>query len=234
MKNFNLSLIKCFLVVLVCHLCVSCHENLPEKPVYNFAKVTKCERDFITMQISYNQNGLSEFKYFEYNEFKSASVVRYVPGNIYCSINGLDYEISLSNTKGGAVVEEVKAKRGNALEHAVQYWYDDQNRLKTARVDGQDAKAVYTNYKYEADRVIVEEGGHNFPIELSSSNNLGNVCNVLDFAGARLTSKYVVNPDLYFLGIYGAPISKLPQGQEVEYTEDNQKLLRVGKYSYEY
>jgi len=234
MKNFSLLLIKSLLVILVCNLFVGCEKALLQLPIYDMAKVTKCERDSIVTQMSYNQNGLSEFKYFVYDSFKSASGVRYSTGVIFCSINGLDYEIELSNTRGGTRVEGIRAKRGNALEHAVQYWYDDQNRLKTARVSGEDAKAVYTNYKYEANRVIVEEGGHDHPIELSSADNLGSVCNVFDFAGAKLTSKYVINPDLYFLGIYGAPISKLPQGQVIEYTEDHQKLSRVGKYHYEY
>ena len=234
MKNLNLFLIKSVLLVLVCILYTSCEDPLPVLPIYELAKVTKCERDSITTQISYNQNGLSEYTYYVYDSKKSQMGVKYTPGNIYCSINGLDYEIVLSNTRGGAVVEELKAKRGNALEFSVQYRYDEKNRLKLAHISGGEAQAVYTNYYYEGNRVIVEEGGHHFPIELSSADNLGNVCNVLDFAGASLTSKYVMNADLYFLNIFGAPIGKLPQGQEVEYTGDNQKLSRVGKYRYEY
>ena len=234
MKNLTLPLIKSVLVVLVCNLFASCEDPLPELPIYELAKVTMCERDSVRTHIAYNHNGLAEYAYYVYDSKKSQMGVQYTTGNIKCSINGLDYEIVLSNTKGGAVIEELKAKRGNALEYTVKYWYDQENRLKTAHISGGEAQAVYTNYFYEGNRVIVEEGGHHFPIELSSDTNLGNVCNVLDFAGASLTSKYVINADLYFLNIYGAPITKLPQGQVVEYTSDNQKLSRVGKYRYEY
>ena len=234
MKNLNLSLFKSVVVVIVCNLLTGCEDPLPVLPIYDLAKVTKCERDSITTRIAYNQNGVWEYTYYVYDSKKSQVGVQYTTGIIKCSINGLDYEIILSNTKGGVVVEELMAKRGNALEYAVQYWYDKENRLKIAHISGGEAMSVYTNYFYEGNRVIVEEGGHHHPIELSSADNLGNVCNVLDFAGASLTSKYVMNADLYFLNIYGAPITKLPQGQEVEYTEDNQKLSRVGKYRYEY
>ena len=40
--------------------------------------------------------------------------------------------------------------------------------------------------------------------------NTGYVCNVLRAVGAPLTNQYALNPDLYYLGIYGTPVKLLP------------------------
>jgi len=38
----------------------------------------------------------------------------------------------------------------------------------------------------------------------------GHGCNVLRAVGAPLTNQYALNPDLYYLGIYGTPVKLLP------------------------
>ncbi len=40
--------------------------------------------------------------------------------------------------------------------------------------------------------------------------NTGYVCNVLRCAGSPVTNKYILNPDLYYLGLYGTPVKFLP------------------------
>jgi hypothetical protein len=78
---------------------------------------------------------------------------------------------------------------------------------------------------------IQEAGGRQYSIDLSNEENTGYVCNVFGYVNAPLTNQYVINPDLYFLNIYGKPIDKLPGGHEIVRSG---KTLRVGTHIYEY
>ena len=237
MKKLGFYFNKILIAISVCAVFFSCDDETIEIPYYSFAKVTKCERDSISMVMAYGNAGLSEYNLYENDAFVGRSYVRYTPSQIMCTIKGIDYRIQLSNTKGVARIESLEAKIGNVLWYYVQYWFDADNRLIAARVDGSDLadknelRSVYVSYKYVGNTIEISDGGY---LELSSADNLGYVCNVLDFANSPHTSKYVINPDLYFLNIYGTPIFKLPQGQEIRYTNNNQHLSSVGKYQYEY
>ena len=237
MKKLSLYCIKKLIAISICAVFFSCDDETIEIPYFSFAKVTKCERDSISMIMGYSNVGLSEYNLYENDAFVGRSFVRYTPSEILCSIKGIDYRIQLGNTRGVYRIESLEAKVGNVLWYYVQYWFDDENRLSLARVDGSDLinpnqlHSVFIAYKYVGNTIEISDGGF---LELSSADNLGYVCNMLDFAGSPHTSKYVINPDLYFLNIYGSPILKLPKGQEVRYTSNNQNLLSVGKYQYAY
>lgn len=237
MKKLSLFFIESLFTVFVCAVFYGCHEETTEAvPPYTITKVSKCERDNIEMYMWYNSMGLSDYKLYENGVLISSSTVNYKPGIIKCSIRGINYEIFLANTKGGFRIETLKASDGNTVLYTVDYSFDKDNRLEKALISGSllgnpgKPESVWVTYKYEGNKITVSDGGS---VELSTEENVGNVCNVLDFAGSPNTSTYVINPDLYFLKIYGTPISKLPRDQEVSYTDNNQ-LSRVGKYYYEY
>jgi hypothetical protein len=186
--------------------------------------------------MSYGDFGVSAYSLYINGIFKSNTTVRYSGGLIHCTINGIQYEIQLSNTIGGSRIESVAVTTNGARLYNVAYTFNASNRLIIARVDGVAERSVYIDYIYEGNSIIIKERDRDereYRIELSTDDNLGNVCNVLDFSEHQLTSNYVINPDLYYLNIYGAPIAKLPQGCLISRTNNN-KLERVGKYLYEY
>ena len=242
MKKLSLFFIESMFALLFCAILFSCGGEIVEEiPVYPIAKVSKCERGSLTMTMSYKNTDLSYYHLYENNVLVSSSPVRYTPGIIKCSMMGIDYEIQLKNTRGAFLVESVKATEtvnGKiSTLYLVQYWFDEENRLKEACINGIETIPIWTNYEYEGNAVVINDFGDMHRIELSAAENLGYVCNVLDFGGARYTSEYIINPVFYFLNIYGKPIGKLPQlpqGEEVIYSEDNTKIVSIGKYSYEY
>jgi hypothetical protein len=138
----------------------------------------------------------------------------------------------LANTTGAYRAETVTATKNNALFYNVEYKYDSQGRVIQARVDGVGSSSVYVEFEYEANAIVINDYGTFYRLELSSADNSGNVCNVMDLADAHYTSKYVFNPDLYYINIYGTPVKKLPQGHEFELSEG--RLSRIGKYYYEH
>ena len=235
MKKINLFVINSVLVAIGINLLICCDpESLP-LPTYEIAKVLKCERDSITTIMSYGKEGVIDYHQYIHGDSRGKSGVRYTLGTIHCTINGIEYNIQLSNTKGSSRMESLEARISGAILYSVKYSFDDQNRLVQALVGGVLKTPVYVTYKYSGNSIIINDGsGSNHTLTLSSDKNLGNVCNVLDFSGSWLTSNFVMNPDLYFLNIYGAPIANLPADQEIEYTDDHQRLKRVGKYTYDY
>ena len=235
MKKFSSLFIKSLFVVFAFAGATSCDEKAIELPVYTYEKVVKCERESTKMFMGYHNNRVVDYSLYVNDNLKSKTYVNYnKAGLIYCEIDGITYEIQLSNTKGGSRVESVLAKIDGGVYFFVAYYFDDDNRLIKARIDA-EGESVYTNYHYEENAIIVEERAIEYRIELSDLENKGNVCNVLDFAGGPKTSKFVIHPDLYFLRIYGMPIARLPKlpAGQVVYAEDN-RLLRVGKYRYDY
>ena len=217
-------------------LFISCEEgSLPVK-FYPISKVTRLERDSVVTLMKYSNLGLSEYSVYINDVFAYSGSIQYKPSDIVCNMNGIRYEFQLANTKGVSRAESLTASVNGALLYKVQYmkFEDSEGRLTLARVDGIDSQPAYISFKYEGNKIFIQERTFDYTIDLSSDDNLGNVCNVIGLTGPELTSKYVFNPDFYFLNIYGTPINKLPLGHEVEVSEDNQRLLRVGKYLYEY
>jgi len=236
MKKLSFYFIKCLFAVLICTVLISCEEKADPLPHYVISNVTKCERESVKMLMTYSGNTISTYNWYENDALVSSSNVKYTPGSISFTLKDVRYDIQLALTKGGFRIESMRASSGIATLYSVDYWFDKENRLEKALVNGStldnphQATSVWVSYKYEGNKITTSDGGY---LELSVDENVGNVCNVLDFAGSRLTSTYVINPDFYFLNIYGTPITKLPQGQTVSYNEKNQ-LSRVGKYYYEY
>ena len=236
MKKKRALLIKSVLAIFMCGMLVGCERESESITYYPIAKVSKFERDSYATIFKYGTLGLSEYNVFIDNMLAHTGGIQYKPSSIVIKSNdGVHYEFQLANTKGVSRVETMTASVGNAKLYHIQYWFEDpEGRISLARVDGVDGESNYVVFKYEDNNIIVSEKGVNYTIELSSSENLGNVCNVFGNAGPELTSKYVFHPDFYFLNIYGTPISKLPLGHEIEISADNQRLLRFGKYTYEY
>jgi|GEM_PF-2384695 len=237
MKKLSLLLMKSLLAFFAGVALNSCDDSTPEAPYFPFSKVTKLEREDIKMYMSYDNTRLTAYKLFVNDNQVSSSSVTYKPDKIHCVINGIRYDIELDNVKGTNRAKSVEASKNGVPVHYVYFnKYDELGRVSLVRVDGIPGSPIYISYKYEGNKITVFDGGVYYTLELSSEDNKGYVCNVLDFAGSPITSSYVINPDLYFLNIYGTPVGKLPKlpEDEIEYSEDNQRLLRVGKYSYEY
>jgi hypothetical protein len=232
MKKINLLFIKSLLVAIVCVVFIGCDESSIEIPYYPLSQVSKCERDSVKTLMTYGNQGVSEYSLFVYDALVSKANVKYSSSNIHCILKGISYDMQLANTTGGTRVEKVSATLGGVQLYIVLYFYDESGRLKEARIEGVNTNPVITRYKYEENAIIINDVGTEYRIDLSSEDNVGYVCNVLDYANAPYTSNYVINPDLYFLNIYGTPVSKLPYGHEVSFNQG--KLSRVGKYYYEY
>lgn len=234
MKKVGLFLTKSMFAAMVCTVFVGCDESSLEIPYYEFSHVSKCERDSVKMLMTYGSQGLSEYSLYVNDDPVCQSIVRYSSSKIFCTIQDVSYDIQLANTRGGTRIESVLATVDKARLYNVVYRYDTEGRLVQADIEGVADEVVYTRYWYEENAIRIDDVGTEYRIDLSSDRNLGYVCNVLDYAGAPYTSKYVINPDLYFLNIYGTPIERLPYGFEIERCNNNQKLSRVGKYFYEY
>ena len=214
---------------------VSCDPTSIEVPYYPIAKISSYEKESVKTVMRYDTKGLSNFEVYVNNSLVSSSNVNYSASKIYCIINDVAYDIKLQSTRGGVLAESISATtRGGSRLYYVEYWYDDEGRMKMSRVDGVLSSPAYCHYRYENNSIIIDDYGTNYTITLSSEDNLGNVCNVMDFSEAPMTTTYVINPDLYFLNVYGTPIMKLPQGQTITRSADNTQLTRVGKYYYNY
>ena len=213
---------------------VSCDENILEIPYYEFSQVSRYEKDSLCTHMSYGNKGLSEFSVYINDSYISTSSVRYSAGNIYCVINERAYDIKLSNTKGGIRAEMITVleEHTRARYYSVEYEYDHLGRLKLARINGVADQPVYTHYIYDSNGITVNDASTYYRIDFSSEKNQGYVCNVLDYSNAHFTCKYVIDPNLYFLNIYGAPVEFLPAGYDITYSDNN--LSRVGNQTYEY
>ena len=236
MKKKYLFIVKSLSVFFACIIFFSCEEKSIEVPYFQFSLVSKCERDSIKTIMTYNHdNRLSEFNMYLFDSFVCSTNVNYNAGTIQCVIKDVFYRIQLSNTRGGIRAESVTASLLNGSRlYYIEYEYDEEEgRLWRARLDGVDTQSIYNHYVYEGNTIIIDDAGIEYRLNLSSEENTGYVCNVLDYAGAPITSQYIINPDLYFLNIYGTPIKNLPSGQEIK-RYSNKNLSQVGKYYYEY
>ena len=239
MKVVNVFL-KSLFAVFAMAMFTGCDEESEPIPYFPISEVKKCERDDIKMEMSYGRDGLSAYSRSINGGPVKTTGVYYSASKISCEIDNIIYEVQLSSTRGSRRAESVTAREKGARStlYEVEYFYDEQShRLRQARINGGEfPKPVYAIYRYEGNSVIINDGsdGQVYTLVLSNEDNKGYVCNVLDFAGSPLTSKYVIHPDLYFLNIYGIPFGKLPDGVDFEYTNGGQNLLRVGKYTYSY
>ncbi|MDR1525121.1 MAG: hypothetical protein LBS79_07720 [Tannerella sp.] len=220
---------KSLIMVFIGFVAVSCDESGLEIPVYEMLPVSKYERDTVKTLITYDSRRIIRYSLYVKDVLVSETALAYKPNGIYCSLNGIDYEIQLDNTIGGSRVEHLYAYIGDELYYDVLYKYDGEGRLSNTEINVLGGP-YYTSYRYKESSIeIVDDGVYEIP--LGNEENAGYVFNVLDYANAPHTSKYVINPDLYFLNIYGKPVGKLPSGHVIERSGNT---LRIGKHYYEY
>lgn len=234
MKKIHLLFMRGLFLALVSIVFVGCDEGSLEIPYYQFSKVSKCERDSVKTLMRYGNWGLSSYEVHVHNNPVSVAQVNYATSSIYCTINDINYNIHLDNTRGGIRAECIQASKGGSELYSIEYSYDEFSRISLAKIQGLGDAVIYASYQYQDNAVLINDAGVPYRIELSSEKNIGYVCNVLDFTDAPYTSNYVINPDLYYLNIYGAPIEWLPAGYDVAFCENNTNIVKVGKYSYDY
>ena len=234
MKKVRLFFIQSLITTFVCCVFYGCEKSSEIIPIYKISQVAKCERDSVKTYMSHNGLGsVSEYNLYISDLFVCKANVNHVPSGIVCSIRGIEYSIKWDATIGGSRAASVTATFENKLHHRVEYFYDSEGRLKMALVEVPgEADLRWIHYVYKESSIVIDDAGLDYEIRLSSEENTGFVCNVLDYSNAFYTSNYVINPDLYFLNIYGKPIEYLPYGQAV--SRSNNNIIRVGKYYYEY
>lgn len=132
--------------------------------------------------------------------------------NLSYVYNGLKSEMIL-NTYG--FVEEKVSRYSNGQIHSrIYYRYDNEKGgyLKYVHLErpGQDRVTIYYTYPDENGGLTIREGTTVYRIPMTKNKNEGFICNVFSHAKAPLTNQYVINPDLYYFGIYGTPIKYLP------------------------
>lgn len=148
--------------------------------------------------------------------------IRYSEKTIYEYAGGRS-EIEFNNNMFAELVENYK---GGKLESIVRYRYQKSGYLNYVILERPGEQPMNIYFKYpKADGsggngdcptveggIIIEEAGRQYKINLAMQKleNKHYVCNVLRYGNAPLTNKYVINPDLYYMGIYGVPIKYLP------------------------
>lgn len=137
--------------------------------------------------------------------------------------NGSSSKIEFNNNNFAEVIENYN---GGKPESIVRYRYLKSGYLDYVILERLGEQQVTIYFKYPKGDgsgeygdsptikggIIINEGGKYYKINLAVQKieNKGYVCNVLRYANAPLTNKYVINPDLYYMGIYGVPIKYLP------------------------
>jgi hypothetical protein len=226
--------LKTFSFVLLISLFVGCDESSIEIPEYRIAKVTNVQKEDSRIELAYKESSVSNISLYSKNVLLSTTGVNYHLNGLTCELEGVTYSVQWDAVIGPPRARIVEAYIGKALTHSVEYFYDDAGRILRALIQASELGVpVWCNYAYYDDYIIVDDAGVPHRIDLSDEENTGYVCNVIDFAAeANVTSTYVINPDLYYLNIYGVPVNKLPSGYEILRSGDT--LTKVGAYSYGY
>ncbi|MDO4704568.1 hypothetical protein [Tannerella sp.] len=168
---------------------------------------------------------------------------------------GYDYTYSYKNyvykilsLEDHGFVEDMEVWKDGNLYVQLKYHYDGGGYLSRVEVLNKRS-VVYFRYNYlnaenrsNSVTIIEEPEGRYYTVRLSSRKieNKGYICNVLRYAGAPLTNEAIINPDLYYLGIYGTPVKYLPDvpiesGSYRDAKGDVHGVYsRVGHYQYFY
>jgi len=137
-----------------------------------------------------------------------------------------DYEYKILSLQDNGFVEDMEIwRRGKGDERdrlvaQLNYSYDYAGYVSKVEIPNMEAKILF-KYHYRdqsnyANSVSITEirktDTVTYTMQLAPGKlrNTGFVCNVLRCVGAPLTNQYVLNPDLYYLGIYGTPVKLLP------------------------
>lgn len=157
------------------------------------------------------------------------------------SYNGIKSEMVIN--KHGFVEEKINRYSDGSTQCQIFYRYDDRGYLKYVHLErpGKERVTIYYDYPNENDGLTIREGSSTYKILMAKNklDNDGYICNVFSHARAPLTNQYVINPDLYYFGIYGTPIKYLPDSYIVNgvITENGIKkhvVTRVDNYHFFY
>ncbi|MDR1600805.1 MAG: hypothetical protein LBS42_00030 [Tannerella sp.] len=180
------------------------------------------------------------------------AVIRYGEGSgdIVYSYGGILTEIVLNENY---FAENVTTYEYGRLQSKIDYGYNASGYLSTARIERPGQVPVTVYYKYpdmqnpaSTAEILIEEhpGPTVYHIPLATVNSTGEpakqeneayVCNVLRYGKSPITNEYVINPDLYYLGLYGAPFKYLPDEMiEKNIRQTVVTILRVGNGRYYY
>jgi hypothetical protein len=239
MRKIQKKIGKLLIVASVVMILGSCKKEGETVPLVKFEPVKEFSRDELCTFLEYNgrYGRISKIQYQVGNSLRSSEDVAYTSMGMNCYIDTLIYEIKLGATIGGSRALSVSAYRGVGIVYYVEYYYDNAGRLNLAKlIRPSENKEDWISYDYGDNKIVISESGEYYGVSLSKDDeNTGYVCNAYAFAEAPLTNRYIINPDLYFLNIYGMPIECLPVEQTIERVDDNdRRLTRVGKYYYKY
>ncbi|MGP1421145.1 MAG: hypothetical protein ACTTKI_06125 [Tannerella sp.] len=128
------------------------------------------------------------------------------------------YEYKILSLEDHGFVEDMEVWKDSNLYAQLKYHYDQGGYLSKVEILNKRSVVLfqydYLNAKKRSNSItIIEEPeGRYYTVQLSSRKieNKGYVCNVLRYAGSPLTNEVIINPDLYYLGIYGTPVKYLP------------------------
>ena len=128
------------------------------------------------------------------------------------SYNGIRTDMALK--KHGCVEEKISRYGDGSIHSLMYYRYDSAGYLSYVHLErpGMDRVTIYYTYPDENGGLTINEGGsiYKIPITKNKLSNEGYICNVFSHTKAPLTNQYVINPDLYYYGVYGTPIKHLP------------------------
>jgi hypothetical protein len=238
MKKIQKTVLKLSIISLAAVTILSCEEGGSEIPFIRIEHVKEFTRDSLRTYMEYGgeYDRPMLIQYQVEDVIRSNSGILYTSLGMTCTIDALTYNIKLQ-LNGGSRALEISANIGNSVVYYVEYYYDVSGRLYQAKIiRPAEGSEEWVSYQYNADNIEINENGRAlYSIPLSTEENTGYVCNAYAFTEAPLTNRYVINPDLYFLGIYGIPVEKLPAGQIIERVGSNDsRISRVGKYYYKY
>lgn len=191
--------------------------------------------------ISYYDNGTISSLSWHRNK----PVIRY--GYDYTYVyNGYEYKILSLEDHG--FVEDMEIWKDGSLYVQLKYHYDRAGYLSNVYLLNMQS-VVYFKYNYRNSQnrsntitIIEQPGSREYTIRLAPKRieNKGYICNVLRYAHSPLTNEFIINPDLYYLGIYGTPVKYLPD-EAIERGAYRDKkgnvesvFSRVGNYKYFY
>ena len=158
------------------------------------------------------------------------------------------YEYKILSLEDHGFVEDMEVWKDSNLYVQLRYHYDQGGYLSRVEILNKRS-VIHFRYDYLNARkrsnsitIIEEPEGRYYTVQLSSRKieNKGYVCNVLRYAGSPLTNEVIINPDLYYLGIYGTPVKYLPDvpiesGSYRDTKGDVRGVYsRVGRYRYFY
>jgi hypothetical protein len=165
------------------------------------------------------------------------------------SYKGLKTEVVTNDNQHAETV--INTYGDGRMHSQLSYTYNSAGYLTYVRIERPGQEAATVAYKYpdllnptDSDKIIIEEyPGLVYHIPLAVNKNVPGklknesyICNVLREGKAPLTNEYVINPDLYYLGIYGTPYKYLPDETIESVIGGGQQtsLFRVGNIRYYY